>query len=663
MRHIPGLEFETRLFWKSQPLGWAQERKRSLSLSSRAFCGALLLILAIGWVGLGQNWEVIGQNVSDVILGRDMVNNAPLVFAVDSSSGDIKSYNLATKAWSRVGGPGAEFVVAETGTLFGITVDRRVLVEHVSGSNWAWIREGTKDVIGSQGGVYAIDGASGDILMHDSSGGWTRIGGPGTQFVAGAGTCLYALAMDGSTAFRYEGAPNRWTKIGQGFKQLLAGGTKLFGIQASSGDIYEFSGTPMSWTKIGGPGKDFAADYDGHLYGLSVDGAAVFSYSGTPNSWSRIEGGPATSIEAGGGRLCVIDARGQLSMYTPAESESVPLTLITMPPTGTVTTPVPPATTVPLTTPPIATTTTPLPPEVVTAYLGIGSQVERVIRAQILLMTADVSSAGTDDPVKVMLNNGNETWLNYGRDDFERGDTFTYDLRLKFLGDLDDIGHLEISKTGSDGWCISYLALLINGKVIYDRAFSPGHWLDNSDGHSRTLTIPGSELRTHSNWANREPFSPALPYIISRAELESRIEAIVGHLLHSEEDLYWEDDKKKWVEVYPVDADTFEVDLDLQAVDGTPLADPWVDVNFDVHLSCFDGRLTLQTGEPRWRVKGGFLVFVRNLQFWPLFVTDAITENLVEEFLADFEFYTSTYDGDYCPPFWVNEHGDVVIGD
>ena len=49
---------------------------------------------------------------------------------------------------------------------------------------------------------------------------------------------------------------------------------------------------------------------------------------------------------------------------------------------------------------------------------------------------------------------GNETWLDYARNNFEKGDIFAYDLNLGGIGEIDDITQLSISKTGSDGWCL-----------------------------------------------------------------------------------------------------------------------------------------------------------------------------------------------------------------
>jgi hypothetical protein len=80
---------------------------------------------------------------------------------------------------------------------------------------------------------------------------------------------------------------------------IYAGGAELFAVSPATGDIYRYNGVPNSWTRIGGPGKMFAADYNGRLYGISPDGGAVFMYTGTPMKWNKI-GGAAESIYAGG---------------------------------------------------------------------------------------------------------------------------------------------------------------------------------------------------------------------------------------------------------------------------------------------------------------------------------------------------------------------------
>ena len=77
----------------------------------------------------------------------------------------------------------------------------------------------------------------------------------------------------------------------------------------------------------------------------------------------------------------------------------------------------------------------------------------RVWRAQVRFVTSSNSDAGTDDDVQVSLNDSNRTWLDYGRDDFETGDTFTYDLLLTNLHTLTDIKR-QLKESGTTMFAI-----------------------------------------------------------------------------------------------------------------------------------------------------------------------------------------------------------------
>jgi hypothetical protein len=646
-------------------------RRSRNSLAAGATVIALIMLLFGGHMVVGQSWEVIGQNVSQAVLGLDTIGNSPLIFAVDATSGDIKSYDLASKAWTRVGGPGSKFVAAGTGTLYAVTVDRRVLAEYVSGSNWTWIREGTRDVVGSQGGLYAIDADNSNILVHDSAGGgWTQVGGPGSQFVAGSGSHLYALAMDGSTVVRYEGTPLRWTQIGQGFETLMAGGDKLYGVQAGSGDIYEFSGTPMSWTRIGGPGREFTADYNGQLYALSADGAVIFSYSGTPNKWDRI-GGPAVSIVAGGGRLCAIDANKKLSVYTPAAGMTVPL--ITAPlPSGIVTSTAPPSVETVVTTPITSDAMIYYVPGIAEALYYLQRASDPIIRAQVVFWMSHKDHAGTDDAVGVSLNTGNGTWLNYGRDDFERGKYYTYDLSLENLSTFDDISYLNIYKKGDDGMRILDIDLIINGEKVYASNFAEDVCLDNEGGHSLNYLIPRSELEMHPNWRDRGVFKPSLPFIIPREEMESRLESIVGHQLHYDDRAEWEWDGNDghWVEVYYVNDYTMGVDLDLQTTaDWWWFSENlWIDMNLHINFACAGGKFTMHTildskdmESSIWNVWGDVVAFMNPFAST---LNDMFQQGLEDELIPNLSFTNNLQTGaPVCLPFRVTEDGDLIIGE
>ncbi len=225
-----------------------------------------------------------------------------------------------------------------------------------------------------------------------------------------------------------------------------------------------------------------------------------------------------------------------------------------------------------------------------------------VWRAQLLIRTADVSDAGTDDGVKVQLNSRNVTWLDYERDDFKRNDVFTYDLApvdiknpgaAPTLSRLSDLTKLEISKTGTDGLCIREIDLRINGRSIYREVFSaPGLWLDNDNGHSRVYAVSSSRLRQNSHWLTYPaPVSPQdLPLLITHGEMESRIESLAGTFIH-DNSLYWGHLHGRAVEVTKKDDHTLHVDLDLAA--GVTGPNPEIDVDMDVGISCSSGSISL----------------------------------------------------------------------
>lgn len=185
-----------------------------------------------------------------------------------------------------------------------------------------------------------------------------------------------------------------------------------------------------------------------------------------------------------------------------------------------------------------------------------------VSRLQLRLRTANVADANTDDGVNVSLrdNDGGGTWLDYGRNDFERGDEFTYELILNGISDLSDINNIFLLKPGTDGWCIESLALLADGVEIFNQQFgstpSTCQWLDDENGHDTYFDIGRPTLRAHPLWqAYQQPF-PSLSLL--RTDLEARIEGIVGNKIHY----------GTYVDAYPIYQGTLDVSWTHDALDG-----------------------------------------------------------------------------------------------
>lgn len=282
------------------------------------------------------------------------------------------------------------------------------------------------------------------------------------------------------------------------------------------------------------------------------------------------------------------------------------------------------------------------PSQIRWAYTQDGQNLT-VWRIQITLRTADVSDAGTDDAVSISLNGGdslpagNLTWLDYGREDFERGDVFTYDLNLEGVKEGSDITRIAISKEGNDAWCLEGFSLAVNGTPIYDEYFgntaSLCRWLD---AHSSPYIVSHAMLRSHPLWVIYEspdvreiaglnfdePGYVTATLTFPRDELESRIESIVGHLLRDIDEAYWGSlHGRGHVEVSKAAVygdHTISVDLDL-AGDVPLWFDPEIDIDFDLQFEARvdeeDNALKLEIATTRFAATVDFDWLIETLDF------------------------------------------------
>ncbi|HEY0714447.1 MAG TPA: hypothetical protein VGF45_17315 [Polyangia bacterium] len=237
-----------------------------------------------------------------------------------------------------------------------------------------------------------------------------------------------------------------------------------------------------------------------------------------------------------------------------------------------------------------------------------------VWRAELVLETGTASNADTEDEVRVGLNpysgsptvpRGNLTFLDYARDDFERGHTDSYDLNLNGVSELADINTVYVAKGGDDAWCLRSLALKVNNQQVFSRSFASEpngcRWIDDDDGHTLSVIVPFADLRASAEWQgyNHTAALFALAFFgIPNAELVSRFEAIVGDAIHDNE-LYWGQLYGAAVEVTRgcpanvVECNKLHVDLDLAASVTGP--NPEVDIDFDVNVACTGGNLEIAT--------------------------------------------------------------------
>lgn len=307
------------------------------------------------------------------------------------------------------------------------------------------------------------------------------------------------------------------------------------------------------------------------------------------------------------------------------------------------------------------------------AYTRDGND-NAVWRAVLVLETANIENADTEDDVRVRLNgatvttmpSSNHTWLDYARDDFERATSQSFDLNLTSVGELGDINQITIAKPGDDGWCLRGFTLEVNGFAVYGEDFSgrPAGclWLENSGGHSTWHTTMHTSLRQHPLWRNYNEEAALLLLSINgipNQEIVSRIEAIVGNSIHGNE-LYWGHLHGPGVEVERGCPDTEEncqkvhVDLDLAAeVTGR---NPGVDVDFDLEFDCDGGSITIESTNVE--INADSTWFWEVLSLGLINLVDREVENRVEK---GWQNISKSIDGVPDCRATVNLNGDVFF--
>ncbi len=284
---------------------------------------------------------------------------------------------------------------------------------------------------------------------------------------------------------------------------------------------------------------------------------------------------------------------------------------------------------------------------------------EFIHRLQLRVVVGNVADSGTDDDVVASLNPKNATWLDYARNDFERGSTFTYDLLTDGIARFDDIDWIALTKTGTDGLCISRVELIVNNsrQSSHSRSFFPCRWLDDESGHTRDLALSYDELRRNRAWRQYTP-PPLVDQLILRAsELESRIESTVGHFLHFSPG-YWGKFYGAPVEIERVDGHTVHVDLDLAGDADGP--DPEVDVDFDIRAMCdSDHDISIQVLHTQ--ASAHFPLYAKLLTLGILEFVERSVQDEIDHALADFASDKTIPIGGRCADIYVNPDLDVVL--
>jgi len=219
-----------------------------------------------------------------------------------------------------------------------------------------------------------------------------------------------------------------------------------------------------------------------------------------------------------------------------------------------------------------------------------------VTRAQLRLVVANVSGAGTDGSFKIALNespfdlpNGNFTAINTPRDDLEAGSNVTYEVNVTGLATYRDVTRISFGSSSTDEVCIQEVSLILNnnenrgltpdrGDVVYERYFgstaSTCRWVGGIHG---ALIVDHAALRAAPEFLATTGGVPITA--IGKEEIEARIEPIIGTLFYERTDVEWDPDQTDAVDVTHALANTsVRVHLDFEGEATGP--NPEVDIDF-----------------------------------------------------------------------------------
>ncbi|MFJ7911382.1 phospholipase A2 [Kitasatospora sp. NPDC096204] len=178
------------------------------------------------YTGQGDTWTKVGGPADRLYtytgktpamklnpLFKDHPTDSPL-YITQPGSGDIYRYDGHATAWTRLGGPGAEFAVTDN-NLYRLATDHSSVSEYTGpGDKWKPVRTTRTGHIYAANTLFATDDSTGDIFKYNGHPNkWNRIGSPGSAF-ATSGDHLYGITPDGSALNEYTGKNDVWTDRG-----------------------------------------------------------------------------------------------------------------------------------------------------------------------------------------------------------------------------------------------------------------------------------------------------------------------------------------------------------------------------------------------------------------------------------------------------------------
>ena len=222
-----------------------------------------------------------------------------------------------------------------------------------------------------------------------------------------------------------------------------------------------------------------------------------------------------------------------------------------------------------------------------------------VYRLQVKLTTGRGPDYQTDDRVFITLNSSMQPYyLDNASDDREQGRTDAHDIIDPTIRKISDIKQLNITKAGTDGWSLSQVQIVVNGKTIFTQ--TPNKILDGDGGRSPILNYTSEQLRGAGRWNYAQNTGIHIPPLtVSKTDLREMIEGYMGNYMRyiPNATVNWGSTSginTRWgdaVELKTRNTQTLEVDLDLQVSVTGPNAE--LDVNFEFVVNCTNGKVEL----------------------------------------------------------------------
>ena len=235
------------------------------------------------------------------------------VYATENGTNNLMRYDLPTRRWSVIGGPGRAFAVNDVG-VFGVSADGAHVLRWSSGTTWTTIGGGSSRLVAGGSALYSISPSDGSIWRYNNTpNSWTQVGGAGAQFVANQDG-LYALSVDRRNVLRFDGS--RWTVIGGAARSLWVGPHALYASAPDGTFVTRFANG--SWAAIATSSTDLMAG-GGEIVdtGTSVymrRGPQVFrqdAVAGRADRWDLYDAN-AIALAAHGDRLVLRRLAGEI---------------------------------------------------------------------------------------------------------------------------------------------------------------------------------------------------------------------------------------------------------------------------------------------------------------------------------------------------------------